>query len=140
MRLRKRNYLPTNPAVLIQMHGQRIRAVIGRGVSGERLNYTAEVECTGNSHDRTEHKLRLHTREGNVPKLLPTVFDAVDRRSLVHIVVIPWKPAINARNEVPSDIQRETTIQSGIMYFVFVNQSIGSLIMPSFMSQPFTYP
>ena len=65
----------------------RMRRIIDRGESAKSVNYRAEAEGVGDSKHRTEHQLRTHSRQSDVPKLLPTVLDTVNSGSLVHRTV-----------------------------------------------------
>ena len=54
------------------------RQIDGNVRHGERLR---------NLHDRAEHQLRLHRREGDIPQLLPAILDAVNGGGFVHALV-----------------------------------------------------
>ena len=51
-----------------------------------------------------------------------------------------WKPAMNDRNAVPSDVHRATTIQRGITYLASSNQRIGLVVIPRSISVAFAQP
>ena len=50
-------------------------------------NDCTETEGAGDTHDRTEHQLRLHGRQGDVPEFLPSVSYTVDGACFVKRLV-----------------------------------------------------
>ena len=65
------------------MVSQSVCNVVNGRVAGEGGYDTTETEGTGNGEDRTEHQLRLHGRESDVPEFLPSVLYTVNRTGFV---------------------------------------------------------
>ena len=58
-------------------------AIVYAGEARKRGNYITEAEGLRYCHYRTEQKLLLHVRKGDIPELLPAVADAVHRACFV---------------------------------------------------------
>ena len=69
------------------MRYYRISRVANAWEAGELYCNSTYGERTGNLHNGTEQKHVLHSGQSNVPKLLPSVADAVNRACFVKLLV-----------------------------------------------------
>ena len=57
--------------------------ISGTGETAKTGDNAADAECSGDAHNSREHEGLTHERQGNKPKLLPTVTNSVHRRSFI---------------------------------------------------------
>ena len=80
-------HLVAQIAVVMQVGHDGMTCVVDGGEAHQVQGDLADGEGAGDLHDRAEHQLGLHGRQGDVPQLLPAVLDAFHRACLVHRAV-----------------------------------------------------
>ena len=73
------SHLHTNQTIIIQVVNNGMRRVVGTRKAYQAIRYRTNGQGVRNRHNSTEQQLRLHVRKRDVPQLLPSVPDSVDR-------------------------------------------------------------